>query len=59
MKIQVSKLLQTSFKTGWNFSAKMHERVFLTMHKVTLEALLEFGFGDPQKIILLIFGTLF
>lgn len=35
-------------KTGWNFSSKMHKSVFL-MHKVTLRALLEFGFEDSQK----------
>lgn len=40
--------VRTSLKTGWNFSSKMHKSVFL-MHKVTLRALLEFGFGDSQK----------
>lgn len=41
--------LWTSFKTGGNFSSRMHKSVFLTMHKVTLRAFLEFVFGDPQK----------
>lgn len=31
------------------FFSKIHEKDFLTMCKVILKALLEFGFGDPQK----------
>lgn len=45
----VSDLPGTSFKTDWDFSHKMHGKDFSTVHSVTLKALLEFGFWDPQK----------